>query len=105
MLYEVITILRKTRCSIAVLDVTMPRMDGIELLEKVASEWPDTVVIMLTAHDDVSSAVTCIKKGAFDYLVKPGSENSWPWSNAKNGVARRLVSAHRITSYHVCYTN
>ncbi|MFH0782217.1 MAG: sigma-54 dependent transcriptional regulator [Pseudomonadota bacterium] len=56
---------------IALLDITMPKMSGIELLECIRSNSPTTECIMVTAADEASLAVNCIKKGAFDYLVKP----------------------------------
>jgi DNA-binding NtrC family response regulator len=56
---------------IALLDITMPGMNGIELLDFIKSCSPKTECIMVTAADETSLAVSCIKKGAFDYLVKP----------------------------------
>ncbi|MDH3391174.1 MAG: sigma-54 dependent transcriptional regulator [Desulfobulbaceae bacterium] len=56
---------------VAFLDITMPGMNGEELLEVIRSKSPDTECIMLTAINDASTAVRCLKKGAYDYLVKP----------------------------------
>ncbi len=56
---------------IALIDITMPGMSGIELLEIIKSCSPATECIMVTSADDVSMAVSCMKKGAFDYRVKP----------------------------------
>jgi DNA-binding NtrC family response regulator len=56
---------------IALIDITMPGMTGIELLDHIKSCSPTTECIMVTAADEASLAVRCIKKGAFDYLVKP----------------------------------
>jgi putative two-component system response regulator len=52
-------------------DINMPEMDGIALLREVHRRWPDIAVIMLTGVADVSTAVDCLKHGAFDYLQKP----------------------------------
>ncbi len=52
-------------------DLTMPGKDGIELLKAVKGEHPDLPVILMTAFSTVQSAVTSIKEGAFDYIVKP----------------------------------
>jgi len=52
-------------------DLMMPQMDGIELLEKIKSSWPDTEVVIITAHGSVTSAVEAIKKGAYSYILKP----------------------------------
>jgi DNA-binding NtrC family response regulator len=56
---------------IALIDITMPGMTGIELLDHIKSCSPTTECIMVTAADEASLAVSCIKRGAFDYLVKP----------------------------------
>ena len=52
-------------------DIKMPGMDGIELLEKVKTEYPDTIVIIITAYGSIESAVKAMKLGASDYLLKP----------------------------------
>ena len=57
--------------SIILLDINMPDMNGTELLEKIVSERPDIPVIMITAENDISIAVKCIKLGAYNYLPKP----------------------------------
>jgi DNA-binding NtrC family response regulator len=53
----------------------MPKMDGVELLEKVMEIQPDTTMVMISGHGDVETAVDCIKKGAFDYISKPPDLN------------------------------
>jgi len=52
-------------------DLRMPKMDGMELLQRAVPTYPDMPVIMLTAHGSVDSAVAAVKLGAFDYLEKP----------------------------------
>lgn len=52
-------------------DIKMPGISGIELLKKIKQSSPDTLVIMLTAYGTISSAVQCMKMGAYDYLTKP----------------------------------
>ena len=52
-------------------DIKMPGMDGIELLEKVKTEYPDTIVIIITAYGSIESAVKAMRIGAGDYLLKP----------------------------------
>lgn len=56
---------------IALIDITMPGMSGIELLDSIKSSSPTTECIMVTAADEASLAVSCMRKGAFDYRVKP----------------------------------
>jgi two-component system, NtrC family, response regulator AtoC len=56
---------------IALIDVSMPGMEGLELLEKIKSSSPETECIMITGLDEASAAVRAMKIGAYDYLVKP----------------------------------
>jgi len=52
-------------------DIKMAKMDGIEVLQNLMEESPDTPVIMISGHGNIESAVDAIKKGAFDFLEKP----------------------------------
>ncbi len=52
-------------------DIKMPGMDGIELLQKVKAAYPDTLVVIITAYGSIESAVQAMKLGASDYLLKP----------------------------------
>jgi DNA-binding NtrC family response regulator len=54
-------------------DIRMPGMDGLNLLEKVKNTSPDTVVVVMTAYASVESAIKALKLGAYDYLIKPFS--------------------------------
>ncbi|MDQ5881891.1 MAG: two-component system, NtrC family, response regulator AtoC [Pseudomonadota bacterium] len=52
-------------------DLRMPGIDGLELLRQTKSRWPDTEVVMITAHANASSAVEAMSSGAFYYVEKP----------------------------------
>ena len=52
-------------------DIRMPGMDGIEVLTKLISDGVETPIIMISGHADITTAVECIKKGAFDFIEKP----------------------------------
>jgi DNA-binding NtrC family response regulator len=56
---------------VVILDVKMPGMDGIETLAEIRRRFPLVEVIMLTGHATVESGIEGMKKGAFDYLMKP----------------------------------
>jgi two-component system response regulator HydG len=58
-----------------VLDLFMPHVSGIELLPQLIARHPEMPVIVMTAAQDVDTAVVCMKEGAFDYLVKPVEES------------------------------
>ena len=52
-------------------DIKMPVMDGTEMLSKLMEEGIESPVVMVSGHADISTAVDCIKKGAFDFIEKP----------------------------------
>src|SRR5215831_16984724 len=52
-------------------DLKMPVLDGMALLKRLSSDYPDVPVVMITAHGSVENAVEAVKLGAFDYLEKP----------------------------------
>ncbi|MBI5632201.1 MAG: sigma-54-dependent Fis family transcriptional regulator [Nitrospirae bacterium] len=58
-----------------VLDLSMPHVSGLELLGKINENYPEILVIVVTATDDIETAVACMRSGAFDYLVKPVEMN------------------------------
>ncbi len=57
--------------NLAMVDLKMPGMDGIELMEEIRKLRPETIVIIMTAYATVDTAVQAMKKGAYDYIVKP----------------------------------
>src|SRR5450755_2907143 len=61
----------RLRPRIVLLDLVMPKMNGMELLERIVAVDPGTDVILITAHYSPESAVEAIQKGACDYLTKP----------------------------------
>jgi len=56
---------------IVLVDLKMPRMDGLELMERIKEIKPEIQIVIITAYATVHTAVEAIKKGAYDYLVKP----------------------------------
>ncbi|WP_205511184.1 sigma-54-dependent transcriptional regulator [Longitalea arenae] len=56
-------------------DIKMPKLDGIEFLDKAREANPDVPVIMISGHGTIETAVEAVKKGAFDYISKPPDLN------------------------------
>jgi two-component system response regulator AtoC len=76
---------------IAMIDMTMPGMDGIELLETIKNISPRTECIMVTAVNEARVAVECLNKGAYDYLVKPISQEDLVFSMKRTLERKRLL--------------
>ena len=56
-------------------DIKMPKMDGLEFLDKAGESNPDVPVIMISGHGTIETAVEAVKKGAYDYIAKPPDLN------------------------------
>jgi two-component system response regulator HydG len=69
--FEALERLEKIPFDLLFVDMKMPEMNGLELLEKVKTEYPETTVIIITAYGSIESAVKAMKLGASDYLLKP----------------------------------
>jgi DNA-binding NtrC family response regulator len=68
---NVIGILQKRHIDLIILDIYMPQMNGLELLEEIYLYHPDIPVIMVTAVDDIDVALQAIKLGAYEFITKP----------------------------------
>lgn len=62
---------RRKKYDLTILDIKLPGIDGVEVLRKIRETDKDALVIMITAHGGVESAVQCMKLGAFHYVQKP----------------------------------
>ena len=76
------------------LDLKMPGMSGLEVLEQVVVIAPDAKVVMLTAHGSMESAIEALRYGAHDYILKPASPNEILTSVAK-AIAMRTESERK----------
>jgi DNA-binding NtrC family response regulator len=68
---EALRILSQQEFELALLDVRMPGISGLDLLGKISADWPDTGVIMVTAVAELQTAVDAMKLAACDYITKP----------------------------------
>jgi DNA-binding NtrC family response regulator len=59
------------RCDVALLDLHLPGMTGIDLLARLKERQPSPEVLLLTAHGSIETAIEAMKQGAYDYLTKP----------------------------------
>ncbi|MBU0672561.1 MAG: sigma-54 dependent transcriptional regulator [Candidatus Margulisbacteria bacterium] len=68
---KALKIIQEENVDLILLDIRLPKMDGIEILKKAKAALPDLEIIMVSASKDVASAVEAMKLGAFDYITKP----------------------------------
>lgn len=68
---KALEILEINKAGLVILDIRMPGKSGVEILPEIKIGYPGTAVIMVTAVNDISTAVDCIKMGAEDYICKP----------------------------------
>lgn len=72
---EGLKLLTKEKFDAALCDIKMPKMDGIEVLEKAIDQGIDTPFVMISAHGTIETAVDATKKGAYDFIQKPPDLN------------------------------
>jgi DNA-binding response OmpR family regulator len=90
---EALDRLRETAFDLVMLDLMLGgRVDGMRVLEAVKWRWPETVVLILTAHGSLDSAIAAIREGVDGYLLKP-VEPEELWQTAKAALERRTRQA------------
>ncbi|MCB0569634.1 MAG: sigma-54-dependent Fis family transcriptional regulator [Phaeodactylibacter sp.] len=72
---ECLARLKQQKYDVIILDIKMPKMDGMEALERIQILTPDTPVVMISGHANIDTAVEAVKKGAFDFISKPPDLN------------------------------
>ena len=65
------SLLKSNPVNIVILDIKLPEMDGLQVLEKIKSEYPDIEVIMISGHGDMDTVIQAMRSGATDYFAKP----------------------------------
>jgi len=68
---QALALLEKEKYAVVLLDLYMPHLSGKELLPQIVEAFPEIPIIVLTAVNEVETAVECMKAGAFEYIVKP----------------------------------
>jgi two-component system NtrC family response regulator len=68
---EALAVLERFSADLVITDLKMPRMSGLELLGRIRSDYPEIVIIMVTAFGTIENAVEAMRAGAYDYITKP----------------------------------
>jgi DNA-binding NtrC family response regulator len=69
--YQALALLQENRFDVALADIRMPGMDGMEFLGRIKKDYPELSVVMMTAYASIDLAVQAIKNGAYDFITKP----------------------------------
>jgi len=67
--------IKQNSYDVIIMDIKMPKMDGMEAIDRIQVLRPDTPVIMISGHGNIDTAVEAVKKGAFDFISKPPDLN------------------------------
>lgn len=73
--FECLIKVKRNDYDIIILDIKMPKMDGMETLERIQTLKPDIPVVMISGHGTIDTAVEAVKKGAYDFIQKPPDLN------------------------------
>ena len=65
------TMLENEEYDVLILDVKLPEMDGMQVLEIVKAKYPDLEIIVISGHGDIDTVIAALRSGAIDYLKKP----------------------------------
>jgi response regulator RpfG family c-di-GMP phosphodiesterase len=87
--------LTRGHCDIVLSDLKMPNMGGIELLDVIAREWPQLVTIIMTGFGTVETAIDAMKRGAYDYIMKPFKMEEVVHT-VRRGLERRKLTAENM---------
>jgi putative two-component system response regulator len=93
--------LQKNEVELVILDIKMPGKSGVQLLSEIRISYPDTMVIMATSITDTSTAIHCMRLGAYDYITKPFNLDEVVLSVDKALEKRRLEVEHRDYQQHL----
>lgn len=90
---EGLDMLSNNPVDLVVMDIRMPRMDGITALQEIKKKYPDTEVILLTAYASLETAKAATRHGAFDYLLKPFDKDDI-LTIIEKGLAKKRLKAN-----------
>jgi signal transduction histidine kinase len=94
---EALRIFRQIQPQIVLTDIKMPGMDGIELLQRIKQESPDTEVIMITGHGEMELAIRSLKHEATDFITKPVHDEAL--EIALKRARERITMRHALQQY------
>lgn len=102
---DLYTLLNTKAVALVLLDIGLPDEDGTEVLKKIAPQYPDLGIIMVTGTTDIQTALECLREGADDYLTKPVSIHRFNRTIHEILRKRRMAIDNRIFQQELVATN
>nr|NIS75944.1 response regulator [Deltaproteobacteria bacterium] len=89
---EALLLLNGNTISVALVDIKLPGMDGLQLLDAVKEVSPDTEVVIMTSYASLDTAIDAIRKDAYDYLQKPFEDLESVWVTVQRALEKRRLT-------------
>ena len=89
---EAFQLLASTTVSVALIDIVLPKMSGLQLLEKARRIAPDTEIVLMTSHATLDAAMQAIRLGAYDFVQKPFDDVDSVWRIVKRALDHRNLA-------------
>ena len=93
---EALQLMSKNEFDVVVTDFKLPKMSGMDLLEVVKKDFPETEVIMITGYGSIETAVEAMKKGACDYITKPINDNEIKIIIQRTVESKEIIEENKI---------
>lgn len=87
-----LAMLKRFDPAVAVVDIVLPGMDGLQFLSQIKQESPDTEVLIITGHTSGERAFKAIRQGAYDYIEKPFDKIDDVWITTQRAIEKRLLT-------------
>jgi FixJ family two-component response regulator len=90
---EALGLLKNTNFGVAIVDIRLPGMDGLQLLARIKEASPETEVIIITAYASMDVTIKAIKQGAYDFLIKPVNDFEEIWLAVQRALEKKRLTA------------
>lgn len=95
---ETLSLIKKNNITVVLLDIHMPKKNGLSVLKDIKKETPDVAVIMYTSHAEISAVVDYIRQGAYSYLIKGESTKDELLETLKKASQESTLTHHHMAS-------
>ncbi|MEE9524378.1 MAG: response regulator [Thermodesulfovibrionales bacterium] len=93
---KAIELLKSTNFGVAIVDIRLPGIDGLQLMAQIKEASQDTEVIIITAHASMDVTIKAIKHGAYDFLIKPFNDLEEIWLAVERALEKKRLTAKNI---------